>query len=122
MEHGGGGVLGRRGGGLGPIRGFSGTPILITPPAPRIFDGHGKVLPVFEQRCAVVRNVAAELQTDLTDLNRLSMDLFNQLGDSGSAYITRPEDPYHFSPEGWEVIAGLVVKALPNSLRPYLVR
>lgn len=52
----------------------------------------------------------------------LSTDLFNQLGESESAYISMGTDLDHFSPEGAEVIAGLVVKALPNSLRRYLVR
>lgn len=104
------------------VRGFNGTPILITPVVPRIFDEKGKVLPALEDRSAAVKDVAAGSQTDLIDLNQLSLDLFNQLGDSASFYISwSDKDPYHFSLEGAEVIAGLVVNALPDSLRTRLV-
>ena len=71
---------------------------------------------------AVVRNVAAELQTPLIDLNKLSIDMFNKLGKSESEYIWWPgKDFLHFSEKGAQVIAGLVVNALPDSLGTYLV-
>lgn len=101
------------------IRGFNGTPILITPPVQGFFDGTGKVVPLYEDRWKVERDVAAELQTPLIDLNQLSMDLFNKLGKSGSDSILL-EDDLHFTDRGAEVIAGLVVNALPDSLGPYL--
>lgn len=104
------------------IRGFNGTPILITPTDPMVFDDQGKVLFLLQDRVAVMKDVAAELQTHLIDLNDLSHDLFNELGESGSAYISRdPSDPAHYSPEGAQVISGLVVNALPDNLGPYLV-
>jgi lysophospholipase L1-like esterase len=100
------------------IRGFNGTPILITPPVERKFDDTGKVALVstFEQRCAIMKDVAAELQTPLIDLNQMSIDLFNGLGDSGSAYIQAPGNPGHYSLPGAQVIAHLIVNALPDSL------
>jgi lysophospholipase L1-like esterase len=103
------------------IRGFNGTPILITSPVGRYFDDQGKVLIVMEDRRAVVREVAAELQTHLIDLGRLSLELYNELGDSASAYISCDRDRVHFSIEGARVIAGLVVNAFPDSLRAYVV-
>lgn len=104
------------------VRGFKGTPILITPVVPRIFDDEEKVLPALEDRSAAVKDVAAGSQTDLINLNQLSMDLFNRLGDSASFYISwSDKDPYHFSLKGAEVIAELVVNALPDSLRTRLV-
>jgi lysophospholipase L1-like esterase len=66
------------------IRSFNGTPILITPQAEKIYDTNGIVVPVYEDRMAVVKNLAAELQTPLIDLNKLSIDLLNKLGKSGS--------------------------------------
>ena len=74
-----------------------------------------------EDRLAAVRNVAAELQTPLIDLNKLSIDLLNRLGKSGSEYIWWSGPDYlHFSEKGAQVIAGLAVNALPDSLGPYL--
>ena len=104
------------------VRDFNGTPILITPQAEKYYDTEGKVVPVYQDRMAVVRNVAAELETPLIDLNQLSIDMFNKLGKSGSEYIWWPGKDYlHFSEKGAQVIAGLVVNALPASLGTYLV-
>lgn len=104
------------------IRGFNGTPILITPPSERVFDDQGKVSPTLQNHSAIVKHVAAELRTPLIDLNQLSMDLYNQLGESGSAYISMGAgDIAHYSDKGAQVIAELVVNALPDSLGTYLV-
>ena len=104
------------------IRGFHGTPVLITPPVGRIFDDQGKVIvpPTFEQRCAIMKDVATETQTHLIDLNQMSIELFNRLGDSGSAYITPPGNPAHFSVPGSHVFAQMVVNAFPDCLGAYL--
>lgn len=102
------------------IRGFNGTPILITTPALRIFDDKGKVVRFLQDRCAIVKDVAAETQTAFIDLNQLSMDLYNELGGSASAYISWTDNT-HYTPVGAQVIAGLVVNALPDRFGPYLV-
>jgi lysophospholipase L1-like esterase len=103
------------------VRGFDGTPILVTRRL-KSLQPEGNVVPVYQDRMAVVRNVAAELQTPLIDLNKLSIDMFNILGKSESEYIWWPGKDYlHFSEKGAQVIAGLVVNALPASLGTYLV-
>lgn len=104
------------------IRDFKGTPILVTPPVVRVFDGTGKVGPWMEDRCAVMRKLSAELQTYLIDLNQLSKNLFDELGPVASAYITwNDADPAHFTEAGAGVIAGLVAKAFPSILRSQVV-
>lgn len=103
------------------IRSFDGVPVLITPPTWRRFDARGSVTPVLLDRSEVVRRLATELQTHLVDLNQLTTDLFNQLGPQASAYISCDRDDVHYSLEGAEVIAGLVVKALPGELQKYVV-
>ena len=105
------------------IRGFNGIPILITPSTTRLFDHQGKLIlqPWVLDYCEVMKRVAAEKQTHLIDLNQLSTDLYNELGESGSAYIAWNNiDWYHFSDLGAQVMAGLVVNALPARLGPYL--
>ena len=105
------------------IRDFNGTPILLTPSAAKAWDAYGKVIPFVPDHCAVVKQVAAELQTPLLDLNKLCIDLFQQLGPSGAAYMLYtviPGDVIHYSPEGAKTISGLVVNALPDNFGPYL--
>jgi lysophospholipase L1-like esterase len=102
------------------IRGFGGTPVLITPPVLMVFDASGQVVPTMPDRTAVVKDVAVEFQIPLIDLNQMSIDLFNKLGESGSAYIAWT-DKIHFTQAGAQVIAGLVANALPDSFGPYLI-
>jgi len=104
------------------IRGFDGTPILITPTDPRVFDDTGKVVFLLRDYVAITKDVATQLQVHLIDLNQLTHDLYNGLGESGSAYISRaPNDPAHYSQEGAQIVSGLLVNSLPDSLGPYLV-
>jgi lysophospholipase L1-like esterase len=106
------------------VRGFEGTPILLTTHAARYWDGAGKVLPTWQDRNAVVKAVAAELGTDLIDLYQSTLELYSELGKDGSRYMESiyfPGEAMHFSPEGARVIAGLVARSFPSSLRPYVV-
>lgn len=104
------------------IRDFNGLPILVTPPVWPVFNAEGKVHPGLTDHAAAVRQVAAQLQVHVVDLNQMSMDLFNRLGPEGSAFIPiTPGDP-HYTIKGAGVIAGLVVDALPASLSPYIKR
>ncbi len=108
------------------IRDFNGVPILITIHAGRVWDANGRILPSWEARNAVTKQVAAELQTPLIDLNRLSTDLFNQLGPSCEAWMHLagfPDgDVMHMSNLGAQYVSQLVVNALPDALGPYLTR
>ncbi len=106
------------------VRSFNGVPILITLHAARIWDAQGKVIPAWLDRNAVVKQVATELKTSMVDLNQLSMDLLNQLGPTGSAFMHweggEADDIMHVSQLGGQYLARLVVNALPDSLGPYL--
>jgi lysophospholipase L1-like esterase len=104
---------------LEEIRGFNGTAILLTPQALWYFDENDQTAAAYPDRNAVIEKVAAELQVYLIDLSSLSIDLLNQLGKDGSQYLYK--DWLHFSEKGAEVMAGLVVNALPPSLGPYIV-
>jgi lysophospholipase L1-like esterase len=103
------------------VRGFNGVPILITLYSARLFDAQGKVVPLWQERNNITKQVAAELNTPLIDLNQLSRDLLNELGPSGSTFMNLfPDDLMHLSPLGAQYYARLVVNALPDSLGPYL--
>jgi lysophospholipase L1-like esterase len=105
------------------IRDFKGTPILVTPSNARYFDSAGKVIPFMEERIQIVKKAAVDSQTYLIDLNQLTINLYNDLGETKSTYITwSDEDRHHFSLKGADVIAELVVKAFPNILRPHVIQ
>lgn len=104
------------------VRGFNGTPILVTPPNKWLFDAQGQVMQYLYNHATVTRQVAAEMHTPLIDLTQMSLELVNRLGKSGSAYLMYPGDTSncHYSETGSLVIAGLVVNAMPESIWPYL--
>jgi len=105
------------------IREFRGTPILVTPLLPGYFDLSGKVMPFLKDRSAVVRKVSEELQTYLIDLNQLSEDYFNQIGPAEGARLTwSATNKTHFSLAGAQVIAGIVLNALPSVLSAQIAK
>jgi lysophospholipase L1-like esterase len=106
------------------VRGFNGVPILVTLHSARVWDANGKVIPTWQDRNAVTKQVASELQTPLIDLNQLTFDLFSELGPSCQQWMRipgfPPDDVMHLSLAGAQFVARLVVNALPDSFGPYL--
>jgi lysophospholipase L1-like esterase len=102
------------------VRGFDGIPVLITLHAIRKFDEAGKVKPYVGYN-PIVKQVAAEFNAPFIDFYQLTTDLFNELGPSGTAFMTyAPDDTMHFSPLGARYVSRVIVNALPDSLGPYL--
>ena len=58
-------------------------------------------------------------QCHFINLNQMSKDLFNDLGDADSAHLTT-DDQLHFFSEGADMLAGLVAGKMPSFLKPYL--
>lgn len=105
------------------VRGFNGVPILVTLHSPRVWDAQGKVVQwaPWQDRNSVTKQLAAELNTYLIDLNTLSEDLLNELGPNGSTFMELwPGDNMHLTLLGGKYISQLVTKALPDGLGPYL--
>jgi lysophospholipase L1-like esterase len=106
------------------IRGFNGVPIFVTVHAGRQWDENGKVIPLWQERNALKKEVAAELQVYLIDLYQITEELFNELGPSGTAFMHHeaggPLDIMHLSPLGAQYVARLVVNELPDELGAYL--
>jgi len=101
------------------IRGFDGSPILVTPVTKRKFGPDGKVVPWLDERSETMRQLADRLQCHLIDLNQMSKTLFNELGDEASEHLTT-DDRLHFYAEGAGLLAGLVAGKIPAFLKPYL--
>jgi pectinesterase len=113
----------------GLIRGFNGVPIFVTIHAAQQWDANGKLIPRWQERNARMKQVAAELNAPLIELNKLSTDLLNELGESGSAFmhfdaggptIDGPIDVIHLSPLGARYVGRLLATALPDYFGPYL--
>lgn len=102
------------------VRGFGGTPILVSPITLRKFGEDGKVVPYLDERSDAMLEVAESLNCYSIDLNRLTKQLYNQLGEAGSKGFTHT-DHLHLLFPGAKAIAGLVVDHAPEFLQPYRV-
>lgn len=104
------------------------TPVLITPVSRRKFDKEGKALETHVAYSALTKEVAAEQQVLLIDLDEKSRALYQQFGESSSKLLflqlqpgehpNYPEgkvDNTHFSELGARLIAQIVLAELKKS-------
>lgn len=100
-------------------------PVLLTPVSRRKFDYEGRIMETHPVYSPLVREVAAELDVPLIDLDSISMDLFRQFGPDNSALLflqLRPgenpnypqgrNDNTHFNELGARLIAQMVLKSI----------
>jgi pectinesterase len=108
-------------------RALGAEPILVTPPTRRVFDDVGGIradeanVPYAEATLAV----AQELDCPVVDLNRLSRELFERLGEASSHWLQVEEDRTHFTPAGARRIAAIVLADLQvrvPELRPFILQ
>lgn len=96
------------------------TPVLVTPMHRRSFDKDGKVTQELLPYADAMKAVAKEKQVVLVDLHAASGELFQKLGDAGSADLScSATDRTHFSENGAQAMAGMVLKGLA-ALEPRL--
>jgi pectinesterase len=102
-------------------------PILVTPPTRRFFDESGRIradeanVPYAEATLAV----AKEVDCPAVDLNRLSREHFERLGEASSHWMQVEEDRTHFTPAGARRIAAIVLADLQErepALRPFILQ
>ncbi|MEN9573375.1 MAG: hypothetical protein RL514_1230 [Verrucomicrobiota bacterium] len=92
------------------------TPVLVTPMHRRSFDQEGKVTQELLPYADAMKAVAKEKQVALVDLHAASGELFQKLGDAGSADLScSATDRTHFSEKGAKAMAELVLKGLPGA-------
>lgn len=104
-------------------------PILLTPVARRKFDSIGKIVSTHEQYANLVRSVAIQENIVLIDLDKTSMDMYQQMGVETSRllfvqlkpgehpnYPDGKEDNTHFNELGARLVAQLVLKSIREQL------
>lgn len=105
------------------------TPVLLTPVARRKFNADGKIEGTHDVYAQIVRDVAAEENVFLIDLDKQGQQLYQQMGVEYSKllfvqlqpgehpnYPKGKEDNTHFSELGARLIAQIVLKEIRNGL------
>ena len=88
------------------------TPILVTPMTRRQFLG-GQIHTILRPYAEAMLVVGDEEHVAVIDLHKASVDLFNRLGDEGSAYFSpHPSDRTHFSRKGALELAQIVADGI----------
>lgn len=92
-------------------------PILVTPVARRTYDANGKATTTLTPFAEATIAVAQQEKVPVVDLHRVSLALFDKLGDAGSAdFSPSKTDRTHFSRKGALVIAQLVATEVRNTV------
>jgi len=113
------------------VRGKDATPVLITPVARRKFDSSGNIIDTHRQYAQLVRDVAKKDNVAMIDLDKKSMELFQQTGPENSKlffnylkpgehpnYPNGKEDDTHFNELGARKMAELVLHEIQDQHLP----
>jgi lysophospholipase L1-like esterase len=91
------------------------VPILVTPMHRRAFQ-NGKVTQGLKPYAEAMKAVAAQKKVPVVDLYARSGELFERLGEAGSADLScSPEDRTHFSEKGARALAAIVLEELKTA-------
>ncbi|WP_430898283.1 MULTISPECIES: rhamnogalacturonan acetylesterase [unclassified Paraflavitalea] len=106
-----------------------GIPVLLTPVSRRRFDKEGKATETHTEYSALVRTLAAKENVLMIDLDKLSMDLYQQFGAENSKWLflqlqpnehpNYPEgknDNTHFNELGARLVAQLVLSEIKKQI------
>ena len=100
---------------IADARAIGAKPVLVSPMTRRRFK-NGKIDSILTPYAEAVYAVAAKTKTPMIDLHRRSVELFNELGDEGSADLCPEGDRTHFNQKGAEKMADLIVSGFPTEL------
>ncbi len=104
-------------------RSFGAVPILVTSVERRVFGPDGKITGSLRGYAEGMKAVGVQEHVPVVDLNRLSIELYERLGEAGSKDLnSSPTDRTHFSEKGARLIASLVAANLPESELRRLVK
>jgi pectinesterase len=90
------------------------TPVLVSPPTRRFYDESGLIRSNEENvpYAEATRAVAEEVGCQFVDLNAITRDLFNGLGEATSDWVQAAGDRTHFTPAGSRRVAVLLLAEL----------
>jgi lysophospholipase L1-like esterase len=110
-------------------RGKKATPILLTPMARRKFDENGKIEGTHDVYSQIVRDVAKEEKVVLFDMDKITQQLYQQVGVENSKllfmqlkpnehpnYPDGKEDNTHFNELGARLVAQLVLQEIKKQI------
>ncbi len=100
---------------IADARAIGAKPVLVSPMTRRRFKD-GKIDSILTPYAEAVRAVAVKTGTPIIDLHRSSVELFNQLGDEGSADLCPKGDRTHFNRKGAEKMSDLLITGFPAEL------
>jgi len=109
-------------------RQYGATPVLVTPMGRRRYDSSGRFLNDFADRCAAIKELAAEKNVPLIDLNAKSIGFYNSIGVQATSdvflylapnqypsYPSGISDYTHFQEYGAGQLARLVVQGIEEN-------
>ena len=112
-------------------RALGATPILVTPMNRRDFDADGKIVPTLGDYPQTMREVAAQQDVALIDLNALSKTLFEAMGEAGTLHAfvhfpansfpdqpTELKDNTHFTSYGAYELARAIMQNIQDQKLP----
>ena len=105
-------------------RAMGAQPVLVSPMTRRRFK-NGEIDSILKPYAEAVRIVASQTKTPIIDLHRSSVELFNELGDAGSAHFCPEGDRTHFNRQGAGKMSDLMISEFPSAvseLIPFLKR
>lgn len=104
-------------------------PILVTPAARRSFDSDGRIINTHGDYPDAIRTIAQRENIPLVDLNKMTMALYESLGEEGSkkAFVHYPANTFdgqsepladntHFNPYGATQLAKLMAEGLKKAV------
>ena len=97
-------------------RAVGATPILVTPMTRRQFTAEGKIKTILRPYAEAMIKVSKQENVVVIDLHAKSVELFERLGEAGSADLSADQgrDRTHFSAKGARAMAHLIVEGLPE--------
>ena len=105
---------------INEIRNFGGTPIILSPVNRAEFNQDNQLVPWMGDRALAGQEISTHHNVHFIDLNKLTGELYQELGPKGVSGVIAEGDKVHYSIEGAEVICKLIAKNLPNYLKYFL--
>jgi lysophospholipase L1-like esterase len=93
---------------INDVRAQGAKPVLVTSMERRVFDKDGKSRLTLDKYADAMKKVGQRYGVPVIDLHEKSIELYQKLGDSGSAYLMTSVDRTHFTDTGARAMARII--------------